>query len=260
MGLMSSETSDLRTQLERALQEVGAQKGEEFCDRIRPIIIRNMDRGRVNFYLQDNSQATCQDFVNRVAEIYENLSPYMEQLQIEKSTEVWGPLYENLQKLAYSVLLRRGLLPGEDTYQIAIDSATDAAVALLQAQFPYDTDFDPWVYYFVKFACLKQIRTAMRAARRIAEQIFQDDLLDWSINVDDQMDDRELNVDLVNALHKMADNRRQVLSLRYNHGLAFEEIAKRMGKSDNAVNQLHHNAIKQLHDLLASERNNQAPR
>ncbi len=250
---MPSEARDRNPDLERILKEVARQKGESFAAKLRPVIYRNLSRGRVSYFLENHAHATLQAYVQRVVETYESLHSTIELLQYERSPAAWEPLYEEFQKMAYTVLLKKGLIPGEATRRLAVDAATDAAAALLQAQFPYDTGFEPWAYNIIKFSCFKRIEREVRAAERIVEQNFQDGILHSEYDLEDSQGGWELHIDLYNACQQLANNRRQVLSLRYNHGLPFKEIARKMDKSVNAVHQLHHNAISQLASLLGSK-------
>jgi len=247
---MYSRKDVLKTTLEQALRELGQRKGEDFAAQIRPVVLANLKEGRLEFFLENAGGATPRDFVERVAGIFTSLNPFITALQIERSADVWEPLYAQMQKLAYNFLLKRGLIPGEATYRLAVDSATDAALALLNARFPYDTDFEPWAYQFIRYACLKSISREMRQARIIRAALNSAEADSLLFQANDGQNEWGLYLDLSHALQKLTPSRQQVLKLRYGQGLSSRTTAQQMGKSVNAVDKLHHDAINQLRRLL----------
>ena len=247
---MPVEEDDRRVEIEQALHEIELHKGKEFSAKIRPIILANLENGRCVFFLENIPNTAPRNYVLHVVETYQRLSPYLLRVQIERSSEVWEPLYEKLQKLAYSFLLQRGLYPGSSTFHLAVDCAADAAIAIIQAQFPYDTDFEPWAYNFIKYCCLKRIEKEARRADRLKKVLYQDEAREQDIDLKHAGGEWGLQVDVLNALSELTENRRQVLQLRYECGLSSKEIAIRIGKSVSAVDKLHFDAIRQLRHLL----------
>ena len=212
--------------------------------------VKNLKNGRGNFFLENIPNASPQDYVFHVVETYERLSPYVQGVQIERSPDIWIELYETLQKFAYNFLVKKGLYSGKSTFHLGIDCATDAAIAILDARFPYDTDFDPWIYNFVKFACLKRIQQGVKRSNNMKEVIYQDVVLDeFSAPVLNNQR-RDIIIDAINAYLQLSENRQEVLRLRYEKGLSSKEIAIQMGKSVNAIDKLHFDAIRQLRQLL----------
>ena len=247
---MPSDECDIRTTLERALENVDSQRGDSFTARIRPIVFKNFTDGRLDFFLANTPNAIPHHYVWLVVNKYEQLKPYIQRVQLERNSTEWGALYTRLQKWSYSFLKKNGLYPCEGTSRMAVDCATDAAITLLQAHFPYDTDFDPWAYNFVKYTCLKSIQKAAQQTKYIQENIFQEGLLEPQSDPKANRKKWALYLDVINALMSLTENRRQVLVLRYECGLSSKEIAFRMGKSVSAVDKLHFDAIKQLRQLL----------
>lgn len=247
---MPFEEDDRRAGIERALHEVARSRGTRFSEKIRPIVLENLKNGRGNFFLENIPNATPRDYVHHVAECYELLNPFIQRIQIERSSDAWEPLYEHLQKWAYSFLRKYGLYPSESTLRIAVDCATEAAIALIQAQFPYDTDFEPWAYNFVKFSCLKYIEKAAKRLENIQEVLYHDGALEKYIEPDKNRHSQGVIIDVINACMQLTENRQQVIQLRYECGLSSKEIAIRMEKSVSAVDKLHFDAIRQLRQLL----------
>jgi RNA polymerase sigma factor (sigma-70 family) len=134
---------------------------------IRPIILKNLARGknagRVGNYLTGNPGKLPCDYVGRVADYYEELSCYLQQIQEEKSDQIWEPLFEKMQWLAYNYLRQKNFMAGQQTFQLATDCAADAGGELVQAYFPYDTDFDPWACTIVQNHCKKTIARLFQA-------------------------------------------------------------------------------------------------
>ena len=250
---MPFEEDDLKAKIEQALNELKRIRGIRFGEKIHPIILENIKNGRGNFFLGNIPNSTPRDYVLYVAETYERLHPYLRCVQIDRSPEVWEPLYEHLQKLAYSFLRRKGLYPGHGTFHLAVDCATDAAIAIIQAQFPYDTEFEPWAYNFVKYICLKRIEKEVRRSESLKNILYQDEVREQKTDPKHTSGEWGLTIDVLSAFQMLSENRRQVLHFRYECGLSSKEIAARMQKSVNAVDKLHFDAIRHLRQLLDVE-------
>lgn len=76
----------LEAELEQALELVAKQRGQRLATAIRPILLANLERGRVYYYLNGHTSAQVQEYVWRVADIYERLNSYIYHLSSAANT------------------------------------------------------------------------------------------------------------------------------------------------------------------------------
>jgi DNA-directed RNA polymerase specialized sigma24 family protein len=238
--------------IEIVLREIEGIHGEKFCGKIRPIIYQNSKSGRIQFFLNQNLETTLQDYVIRVTNNFLKTHIYINGIQVHRSAQLWEPLFINMQKWGYNVLRKYGLIPGETTQQLATDCATDAAITLMEKQFPYDTEFDPWAFNFVKFACLKAIERETKKSNQITEVLYQDGVFAIS-RYNGSISSLGIAIDVINAYLQLTAYRRKVIYYRYECGLCSKEIAIKMKKNVSAVDKLHFDAIRQLREKLDVE-------
>jgi RNA polymerase sigma factor (sigma-70 family) len=256
--IMSRESEALQRTLKQALHLLTEQKGAELATAVTPIIFTNLDKGRMQTFLEKQN-CTPSDYVRRVANTYEQWHEYVQAVQIEKRTDVWQPLYEQLQKWAYSYLPRIGYpsyARRDERLQQAQTCAAEAAVTLLDAYFPYDVNFDPWACTLLQNVTRKQMNRRIRPRLEAQRQEIELDAWDnWLHNLSDPAgeDDQHLverRVDLLKAIDQLSSEaRQQFLLLYYFEGKTFKEIAALMGKSQNALYKLHSDALDNLRKI-----------
>ena len=229
-------------------------QGRKIARQIKPILLANLDRGRIQTFTDGNPDLV-HAYVWLVAENFTRLNPYLHQLQTERNTEVWEPLFERMQTWAYNFFRRKSFSADEHTREIAIECATDAALSLLNAHFPYDTDFDPWIHTIVQNACRKYIHKAFKKSAVPEEKIV--DLEDDLAGVED-VPARNGGFRRGNwrSLGQLSEARRTVLQLIYFDELSPEEAAQKMGKSVGAVYSLQFHALNDLRKILSTIRDN----
>lgn len=253
---MNQETQTVQQMLEDILKALAESKGRSLARQIKPILLANLDRGRIQ-------GATAGDpdrlhaYVLFVAETFTALSPYLHQLQIEQNREAWEPLFERMQTWAYNFFLRKGFLADENTREIAIECASDAASNLLRAHFPYDTQFDPWAHIIVQNACRKYIQKNLRKSMVPEDKKVEldDDLPDPSL-LELSVLQKEFGEQLTKALDQLTEARRAVIRAIYFEELEPLEIARRMGKSVSAIYGLQFHALEDLRKILSPIRDN----
>lgn len=249
-------TDPIEMEIERALQQLSDQGRQDLAARIRPILYTNRDKGRIARYL-DGTLTYIQEYVFRVAENYESQNIYLEKIKIERSTEVWEPLFAEMQKWAYYHLKRKDFNGTLATQENATDCATEAAILLLKAHFPYDTDFKPWAHVIVQNACQKFIQNRFKKTQPIEDDQFNlEDLLEHlqdHRSPEDRLQ-RELGADLRNAMLGLSEARQRVIEDMYFSGLTVGEISQKMGKSAGAIHSLHFNALIDLQKILSRNR------
>jgi RNA polymerase sigma factor (sigma-70 family) len=253
---MTPETEEIKAEIENALGILSDQRGEDFTARIRPILYANLDRGRIQGFIEGEI-GRVQDYVLRVAEKYDNLSPYMKKLQSEESTNVWEPLIIKLQGWAYNYL--RNNMLDLHPLDIAQECANEAAITILGAHFPYDTEFEPWAHVLVKNICSKFIHKATKGTTIPRQStIHIDDNLESLKDPQYEQQERQqdLQDDLLEAIAKLSNGRRQVIVLKYLQEYSLDEIAQKMGKSIGAIYCLHFNALSDLRKILSKNEDN----
>src|SRR5262249_16228307 len=142
---MNLEAEQLLQELEQALESLAETKGAGFVYQLRPILLTNLERGRVQKSIGQDT-ASLSAYVGRVAACFSTLSPYLYQLEVEQNRETWMTLFVRMQTWAYNFFLRRNFSADAITLEIAAECATEASMTLLRSHFPYDTDFDPWAH------------------------------------------------------------------------------------------------------------------
>jgi RNA polymerase sigma factor (sigma-70 family) len=194
-----------------------------------------------------------------VAEEYINLSPLINKLQIERTTTAWEPLFKQMVSWAFNFFIKKGFLANIPTQEIATECAAEAAMNILRAHFPYDTDLEPWACVTVQNTCRKYIRGATKKSLIPQQNIVNLDETLSNIKdpkTQDQEYLKELQGDLLEAIAKLSTSRRQVVEFIYFMELSPVEIAKRMKKSVGAIYSLQFNALRDLRKILSENRNN----
>jgi len=253
---MSLQPEEIKSEMEKALEVLSEQSGIELTGKIRPILYANLDRGRVQTFVEDDV-AHVNEYVWRVVEKYLRLNALLHRLQIEKVNNDWELVLKQMEKWAYRFLLKKGYQEVVDTWENARECASEAASKLLGAYFPYDTEFEPWAHVIVQNVCLKYIRTTSKDVSVVEESY--DDLVGTlkSINnpglfaVDNQ---NELHGELMDAIEQLTPLRRDVIDMKYFKGLSPAEIAKKLTKSVRAVHSLQFHAIHDLRKILTKNR------
>lgn len=246
----------IEIELEKSLGRLGDQGQQLLASRIRPILYANWKKGRIARFI-DGQPERVGDYVLRVAEYYQAQSVFIEKIKIERSTEVWEPLFSTLRKWAYNHLKRRdfsGTLASEEN---ATDCATEASILILKAHFPFDTDFKPWAHVIVQNSCQKFIQSRYKKGGIPDENLENiEDLLEQlkDHHPHEKWEQRELNAELHSALNHLSEARRTVITDLYFLGLSMKEISQKMGKTQGAIHSLHFNALHDLQQILSKNR------
>jgi RNA polymerase sigma factor (sigma-70 family) len=255
---MSLESDKIRHGLEQALKALAESRGDGLVYQIRPILFTNLDRGRIQHFTNGET-GLISDYVELVADRFTGINGYVHQLQAERSTEAWGPLFERMQTWAYNFFLRKNFAANYSTQEIAAECATDGAITLLNAHFPYDTDFDPWAHIIVQNACRKFIQRALKKSAVPYENMvdLQENLVDRNeLLLEAQTLQKELGIEVTVLLAQLSEARRSVIEFIYFHEMEPEEVARRMGKSVGAIYSLQFHALRDLRKILSTIRDN----
>ena len=247
---------ELRLALEEALQALRTTGGEDLARQIKPILLANLDRGRVQYFV-DDGKGSVADYVALVADRFTRLSGYLRQLQTERSPEAWEPLFERMQAWAYNFLLRKGFTADQSALDAADECSTDAAVNLLTAHFPYDADFDAWAHILVHNTCRKFMAAGFK--KSVVPDARQVDLEEELVEPDEILLEirtlqQETRHEILAALGQLSEARRSVIWYAYFEEMKPEEIAQKLGKSIGAVYSLQFHGLQDLRKILTGIR------
>lgn len=247
---MPISNEEILAKIERVLQSLEAQGLEhDFVASLRPILTTNLKKGRMQYFVEEEI-SRVDEYVQKVAELYKQLNPLLHDIQVERADDVWGPLFDKMQQWAYNLLIRKNFYSGQNTQDIAAECATEAAMIVLNAPFPYDTDLPPWLYTIVAHTCQKYMRKGMT---RIERNTIE---LDEQLVVEDSPIDKleyemEMHPKLAVVLSKLSPARRQCIELSYFSELSPDEIAKKMNKSIGAIYSLRFHALDDLRTAMS---------
>lgn len=253
---MSLDKEVIQPMLEATLKTLAETLGEPVVRQIKPILLINLARGRVETFIQGDPDR-IPAYVHCVVENFSALHVYLHQLQTEQSSTAWEPLYKRMQTWAYNFFLRKNFYADEHTREIAAECATEAAITLLHAHFPYDTEFDPWAHTLVLHSCRKYIHQAMKKSSIPESQVIElDERLE---NRDEPLLDlralaQEQQEELEKALAQLTEGRRTVIQLLFLEGLSPQEVAQKMEKTVGAVYTLQFHALADLRKILSTNR------
>lgn len=259
---MDIQTADLKAEIEKALKSLSEQMGNEIVAKIRPILYTNLDRGRIQGFIEGEIDHV-HEYVWKVAEKYIELSLFINNMQSgratienEEVTNIWNSLFKRIWSWTYSYLIGKGFYANSATQQIATECANEAAANIWRSYFPYDTDFDRWAHVIVQNICRKYIRKEMQ--NLVHQSIVEtDDALNNLVDPTFQNQERlkDLQGDLLEALAELPKARRQVIELIFLDDLSPLEVAERMNKSIGAIYSLQFNALQDLWKILSEKRN-----
>jgi RNA polymerase sigma factor (sigma-70 family) len=239
--------------IEESLSRLTAANGDQTGAEIKPILMNNLLHHRVETFIEDDLDR-IDAYIALINEKYAHWHRYLYAVQIQRDHLVWNPLFPQLISFAYAFFIRKGFDASVNTHDYAQESATAAAEAILKAQFPYDTDFEPWAHRIVQIHCLRFMRDQMRK-----QEIPTDHLVELSDEIEaptaeendlQPLIDAELQAALAAAIGQLSPARQDVIRWRYFDQLSFTEIAERMGKSMDAVYGLQFNALHDLRKIL----------
>ncbi|HUF38189.1 MAG TPA: sigma-70 family RNA polymerase sigma factor [Anaerolineales bacterium] len=233
-------------QIEIALENIKPERGAKRIAALRPILAANLARGRVRKFLDSRTVRDVGEYVRRVADGYEALHDYIRALQIDRDEEAWTRLLNLMAKRLFGYLCRKGFPASDATRDAAAAGAQEAARRVLNAHFPYDTEFTPWLYVILQFTGAGIVRDTFKT-EHIDIAGIDETLTDPGSESGRQIEKRlHMDQEILNAVERLAPARRTVIVRYYFEGKSFEEIAVMMERSVNAVYQLHFYALKDL--------------
>lgn len=252
---MNTTNEPANAEIEASLMLVAVRSGDEVASSIRSVLYINLKNGRVASFTE-NKPDRVQEYVLRVADHFIRWHDYLNKIQVEKDELVWEPLLGQLRQWTYSFFMRKGFDPVHTRAEIVHEQATEAAIQLLKANFPYDTEFEPWAFNIVKATCLKFMRTSMKKSVVPVSSIVEldDNSESWieDQNPSSHPEDtrKEIYISLLAAINQLPPSRREIIIQKYFYELPSEKIAENTEKSVAAVYSLHFNAIENLRKIM----------
>jgi RNA polymerase sigma factor (sigma-70 family) len=209
--------------------------------------------------------APLEAYVDRVIASY--LQEHHRVERLAAGDEVtWNRLGEQLARRAQAMLLRRQV-PGDRAASLAADFAQETCEIIYSHSFPYDVSFDGWSTLILKNRILGRYT---RSPDLIDRQVIQSldrpsggdasdhfSLYDLLVDPagDAAFERTEVQALLIQAIaHLPSPAQRAVIIDTYFYELGDQEIARRLGRSRQAVYNLRHRALRNLRRILADER------
>lgn len=260
--------------------------GQELAGRIAEILSRNLASGRAQRVMGAGGQggsgarepksrgetssppwhpctlAQIEAYVDRVIAGYLWEGRRVERLAARDGTE-WTRMCDRLAVRACNMLLRLGL-PTARAASEAADFAQQACERIFRYPFPYDVSFDAWATLILRNRILQRhtrspdlmdrramVRSLDQSDRSGTEgdSSLHDLLADQSS--DSAFERAEVQARLVEAIaHLPSQEQQQVIIYTFFDELSDEEIARRLGRTRQAVYNLRHRALVGLKQIL----------
>lgn len=254
---MTKDQQAVKEEVSCALEVVAQKYGLSFTAHVRPLVEANVEKGRLAHFIEGEPTKTASDYVWFVVDGFLQWHDYLEQIQQERSAIVWDSLTVEIEQWAYHFLLRKGFRSGRETQNLAQDYAQEAAIAILQAHFPFDTEPGAWLQQIVIYTCCNQIddwKRQQEIEKKLARTLANEKPLKTGHGgMEYQVSSKEEAAVIYRAIQKLKNPKmRQVVWLRYYGGFSSQEIAEVIGSSYRYVDKLHWQAKQKLGKILGS--------
>jgi RNA polymerase sigma-70 factor (ECF subfamily) len=125
-----------------------------------------------------------------------------------------------------------------------LTSQTFMAVIESLARYQHRDNFTAWIFQIARYKAMDHFRRG-RGEGEIDEMLVDRDQSD----VLDAVDRKEISARLQFLLNQLEEEERELIRLRYSAGLSFVEIAKMLGRKEDAVRK----SIRRLLDRLSAQ-------
>lgn len=234
--------------LQQAITYMAQPLNSPHIEKIREIIYRNFELGRVQKYLQTNMTATPQKYVERVCHYYQHYHLYISDLQITHQFHVWEQLRQKI------IGWKNRFYPHKQV--LFDDIVQEVCRKISQAIFPYDTDFEPWAYIILRNTIYSYYEAdtlnLIGYEEEIEPLLYKTDLQlkDLVQSPEEVMLEFENITELHQALNNLPEKQRQFIELYYLEEKTFPEIATLLNIKINALYKLHFDALANLRKIL----------
>jgi RNA polymerase sigma factor (sigma-70 family) len=240
---------------------------EELVRHVTGIVSRNVASGRARGGAAGQStkgeeKPLSETYIDRVVDSYLREHGRVEALAAQDEA-AWTELLEQLTGRAYSILLRLQVPSGRARGEAA-DFAQETCEVIFNHPFPYDVSFDAWATRILKNRILWQYTRSQdlidRESRilsldRPGQSETGDDFSLYDLLADgsgtsafEHFEVRERLIQAVACLRSRGQQ--QVIIDGFFYELSDEEIAKRLGRTRQAVYNLRHRALRRLKEIL----------
>jgi RNA polymerase sigma factor (sigma-70 family) len=240
---------------------------EELVRYVTGIVSRNVASGRARGGTAGQStegeeKSLSETYIDRVVDSYLQEHDRVEALAAQDEA-AWTELLEQLTGRAYSILLRLQVPSGRARGEAA-DFAQETCEVIFNHPFPYDVSFDAWATRILKNRILWQYtrsqdlidrESRMLSLDRPGQSETGDDFSLYDLLTDDsgtsafeRLEVREWLIQAVACLRSRGQQ--QVIFDTFFYELSDEEIAKRLGRTRQAVYNLRHRALQGLKEIL----------
>ena len=243
------------------------KKNTRFEERLEQIVSENISSGRFERVASARAKRhslTLNQYIDRVSFCLDHESPRMQALQCEDNEE-WQRLGNFLSKRAQRLLRR--FRDGSQVEAEAFDFAQETCLVIFEARYPFDVPFEAWATTILN----RQILARYTRSKDAANRPQAPDSLDGPSNPNRGDSDSlaelladprslepferiEIQAELRNAIGMLrSSSQREVIIATYFEGLDNDQIAKRLGKTKQAVYGLRLRGLARLKVLLGDE-------
>jgi RNA polymerase sigma factor (sigma-70 family) len=239
---------------------------EELVRHVTGIVSRNVASGRARGGTAGQSTKEevllPETYIDRVVNSYLREHGRVEALAAQDEA-AWTELLEQLTGRAYNILLRSQVPPGRARGEAA-DFAQETCEVIFNHPFPYDVSFDAWATRILKNRILwRDTRSqdlidrkpGILSLDRPGQSETGDDFSLYALLADgsgtavfERLEVREWLIQAIACLRSRAQQ--QVIIDGFFYELSDEEIAKRLGRTRQAVYNLRHRALQGLKEIL----------
>ena len=248
------------------LEQHGTSR-EELVRHITNVVSQNIASGRAQRAMAGQSpggreELPLETYIDRVVNSYLREHGRVEALAAQDEA-AWTELLEQLTGRAYNILLRLQVPPGRARGEAA-DFAQETCEVIFSHPFPCDVSFDAWATRILKNRILWRYTRSrdlidreprILSLDRPGRSETGDDLSLYNLLADEsgtsafeRLEVREWLIQAIARLRSQAQQ--QVIIDTFFYELSDEEIAKRLGKTKQAVYNLRFRALRRLKQIL----------
>jgi RNA polymerase sigma-70 factor (ECF subfamily) len=163
--------------------------------------------------------------------------------------DAFGELYRRTLTPVYRYLAAR-VRTVDEAEELTQDVYLAALAQIERLRAEDESGLYAWLFQIARFKLADHFRARYRRpASRFEDEAEPEDTGPLPEAISEALADRE---QLREALAMLTDDQREVVICKYILEFSNEETARILGKNANAVNQLHHRALRSLHRLLSA--------
>ena len=168
--------------------------------------------------------------------------------------DAFGMLYRQTVTPVYRYVASR-VRTAEDAEEVTQEVFVAALAGIRGLRAADEAALYAWLYQIARYKLADHLRARYRRPTAPLEEAPEP--VDAAPAVEDVLAERdgrqELRERMRDAMAQLTDEQREVMTYRYVLGYGNQQLAETLGKNVNAVNQLHHRALRSLHRLLTAE-------